>query len=95
MQELKIAIVINDNTLEAITEAEETWPELKGNRSAIIRKVMADWLRNREENSKYAALKRIEKKVDALMEVIQGMMDTGMKTGDMVELLNCIADEIV
>lgn len=93
--ELKVAIVINDNTLEAIAKAEEIWPELKGNRSAVIRKALADWLRNHEADSKQAALRRIEQKVDALMEIIQAMINTGMKPGDMVELLNCIADEIV
>lgn len=72
MSDYKVAIVINDHTLEAIAEAESTWPELKGNRSAIVRKVMADWLYNRQGNSKRASLSRLEESVEEILSILKG-----------------------
>jgi hypothetical protein len=74
MPDAKIAIVINDNTLEAIAQAEETWPEQKGNRSALIRKIAADWLRNRQDNSKRASLARIEEQIAALAQRVDEVL---------------------
>lgn len=50
MAEPKISITLNQYTTDILSKAEEMWPELSGNQSAIIRKVVADWNRLRCEN---------------------------------------------
>lgn len=50
MAEPKTAISLNQYTLEILDRAEVLWPEFSGNRSAIIRKIIADWDRNRNEH---------------------------------------------
>ena len=71
MPDKKIAIVINDYTVGVINEAAEIWPELAGNRSALFRKVAADWQRNRKENGGRST--RIERRMLALEAEIADM----------------------
>lgn len=71
MPDRKIAIVINDHTVGVMDEAAEIWPELAGNRSALFRKVAADWQRNRKENGGRST--RIERRILALEAEIAGL----------------------
>ena len=61
MSEFKIAIMVDQHTLDVLEEkAGEKWPHFANNRSALIRNVIADWGHNQESNSKSGALKRLE-----------------------------------
>lgn len=101
MPDTKIAIVINDSTLRALTVAEETWPEQAGNRSALIRKIAIDWLHNRQANSKRASLARIEEalrgyaeQAGAVGDFVQALADKGMTPADIIDLLACTAEQV-
>lgn len=71
MPDPKIAITINQDALDTLDEAAQAWPELAGNRSALIRKVLADWRHNREQNSKRGALKRIEENLNTVLDILR------------------------
>lgn len=101
MPDTKIAIVINDSTLRALTVAEETWPEQAGNRSALIRKIAIDWLHNKQDNSKRASLVRIEamlneyaEQAGAMGDFLKAMADKGMTPADIIDLLLCTAEQV-
>lgn len=101
MPDTKIAIVINDSTLQALAVAEETWPDQAGNRSALIRKIAVDWLHNKHDNSKRASLVRIEAMLQAYTEqagavgdFVNALADKGMTPADIIDLLTCTAEQV-
>ena len=73
MPKTKKAFSMNQFTIDIIDEAGEVWPELAGNRSALLGKIVADWKYNREGDSKRGSLRRIEEmltNVDGVVTVI-------------------------
>lgn len=73
MPKIKRAFSMNQFTIDAIDAAGEVWPELAGNRSALLGKIVADWKYNREGDSKRGSLRRIEEQlvnVDGVLAVI-------------------------
>lgn len=81
MAEPKTAVSLNQHTLEILARAELLWPEFSNNRSAIIRKIIADWDRNR--NEKGGRTERLEKRMnehDRLLKLICNRLE--IDTGD-------------
>lgn len=62
MAESKISISLNEHTVGILAKANEMWPELSGSQSVIIRKIIADWDRLRENGGRS---ERMERKVEA------------------------------
>ena len=79
------------------------WPELAGNRSALLGKIVADWKRNREGDSKSGSLKRIEAQlagvgavvslIDKRQSLLVEMMRQLVGAGYEVDAIVCAAED--
>lgn len=103
MPKTKKAFSMNQFTIDIIDGAGEVWPELAGNRSALLGKIVADWKRSREENSKSGSLKRIELQlvnvgdvltvIDERQSLLVEMMRQLVGAGYEVDAIVCAAED--
>ena len=105
MPKTKKAFSMNQFTIDIIDEAGEVWPELAGNRSALLGKIVADWKYNREGDSKRGSLKRIEEQlagvgavvsiIDERQSLLVEMMRQLVQGGVQADALFCAVEDAV
>lgn len=67
----RITVALSESVINAIDEAGEIWTEFKGNRSALVSKIVIEYSRGRSENGGKTA--RLEKQVNRLAEEMAQM----------------------